>query len=230
VAVPARNEIHRTAVIEGDVRMGTGNVVGPYAVLIGPLVLGDDNRIGPHSVIGTAGDELRQRRYDASAKRIAIGDRCTIREHVTVHKACYGEATVLGDGVYLMHGSYVAHDTRLGDGAVLAQNAVIGGVARVLEGGYVAMGAALHQEAVLGHYAIVGAAAAAVRSVRPFTRLIPGQPVTVNEYAIERYGFADQRDEIERYVHDRRAPLTPRLAAMVAEYEALCARAGRGEY
>jgi UDP-N-acetylglucosamine acyltransferase len=228
--MPGANEIHATAVVEGDVRMGTGNVIGPYAVLIGPLTIGDDNRIGPHAVIGTPGDELWQRRYDAQAKRVAIGNRCTIREHTTVHKACYGDVTVLGDDVYLMHGAYVAHDTELGDGAVLAQNAAIGGVSRVLEGGYVAMGAVLHQRAVVGHYAIVGAAAAAVKSVRPFTRHVPGQPVTLNEYAVERHGFAGQRDEIERYVREGRAPEHPRLRAMVATYEALRDAAGRGEY
>jgi UDP-N-acetylglucosamine acyltransferase len=224
------NEIHQTAIIEADVRMGARNVVGPYAVLIGPLSLGDDNHVGPHCVMGTRGDEVWQRRYDVEGKRIEIGDRCTIREHVTVHKPCYGDVTVLGDDVYLMHGSYVAHDARLADKAILAQNAVIGGMSRILEGGYVAMGAALHQRTVLGHYAIVGAAAAAVKDVRPFARLVPGQPLTVNVYAIERHGFEEHRDEIERYVREGRAPVTQRLAAMVAEYEELHAASGRGEY
>jgi UDP-N-acetylglucosamine acyltransferase len=224
------NEIHPTAVVDGDVRMGSGNVVGAYCVLHGPLTLGDDNRIGPHAVIGTRGDEIWQRRYDVAGKRIEIGSRCTLREHVTVHKPCYGEATSIADDVYAMHGAYVAHDTRLGRGAVLAQNAAIGGVSRVLEGGYLAMGAVLHQEAVLGQYAIVAAAAAAVRSVRPFSRFVPGQPVTVNNYAVERYGFADQRAEIERYVLGGERPTSDRLRALVAEYDELRDAGGRGEY
>jgi UDP-N-acetylglucosamine acyltransferase len=224
------NEIHPTAVVEGDVRMGSGNVIDAYCVLHGPLTLGDDNRIGPHAVIGTPGDEIWQRRYDASGKRIEIGSRCTLREHVTVHKPCYGELTSIGDDVYAMHGAYVAHDAILAHGAILAQNAAIGGVARVLEGGYLAMGAVLHQQAVLGHYAIVGAAAAAVRSVRPFSRFVPGQAVTANDYAIERYGFAEQREQIERYVLAGEAPASDRLRAMVAEYERLRDAGGRGEY
>lgn len=222
--------IHPTAVLEGDVELGDGVVIGPYCVLQGPLTIGDETELTAHVVVGTRGDEIWQRRYDATGKRVEIGRRCTLREHVTVHKPCYGDVTRIGDDVYLMPGAYVAHDTQLEDGAVLAQNTAIGGVSRVLERGYLAMGAVLHQQAVLGQYAIVGAAAAAVKSVRPFSRYVPGQPVTVNAYAIERYGFGALRDEIERYVLEGVAPSTPRLAEMVARYEALRDAGGRGEY
>jgi UDP-N-acetylglucosamine acyltransferase len=224
------NAIHPTALLEGEIELGAGNVIGPYCVLHGPLTLGDENRIGPHAVIGTRGDEVWQRRYDTTGKRIEIGSRCTLREHVTVHKPCYGELTRIGDDVYAMHGAYIAHDTRVEDRAIIAQNAAIGGVSRILEGGYLAMGAILHQEAVLGHYAIVAAAGAAVKCVRPFSRHVPGQPITVNAYAIERYGFAEHKAEIERYVLDGSSPVSERLRAMVAEYEALRDAGGRGEY
>lgn len=224
------NQIHPTAVIDGDVQLGSGNVIGAFCVLEGPLLLGDDNQIGPHAVIGTRGDEIWQRRYDTTGKRVELGSRCTVREHTTVHKPCYGETTVLGDDVYLMPGAYVAHDTQLHDGAILAQNTAIGGVSRVLEKGYLAIGAVLHQQAVIGQYAIVAAAAAAVKSVRPFSRFVPGQPVTVNAYAIERHGFGVQREEIERWVLEGAAPTTPRLAAMASLYERLRDEGGRGEY
>lgn len=226
----ALNQVHPTAILDGEIEMGTGNVIGAYCVLTGPLRLGDDNWIGPHAVIGTPGDEIWQRRYDTSGKRVEIGSRCTVREHVTVHKPVYGDLTLLRDDVYLMHGAYVAHDTRLDDGAILAQNTAIGGVSRVLERGYVAIGAVLHQHAVCGQYAIVGAAAAAIRSVRPFTRHIPGRPPTLNSYAIERYGLHEYRDEIERYYREGTAPESEWFGAMVAEYDELVAQTGRGQY
>jgi UDP-N-acetylglucosamine acyltransferase len=223
------NRIHPTALIEGEVELGDGNEIGPYCVLQGPLRLGDGNRIGPHAVIGTHGDEIAMRGHDTAGKRVEIGSRCLVREHVTVHKPVYGDVTVIGDDVYLMHGAYVAHDTIVEDGAILAQNAAIGGLSRVLEGGYVAMGAALHQRAVLGQYAILAAAAAGIRDLRPFTRFVPGRPVSVNEYAIDRYGFAGQREEIAAYVHERRRPESARLAEMVGRYEREHAVHGRAE-
>lgn len=224
------NQIHPTAVLSGEIELGDGNTIGPYSVLTGPLRIGSGNHIGPHASIGMPGDEIWQRRYDLAGKAVEIGDECTIREHVSIHKPVYGELTRIGTSVFLMHGSYVAHDSLLSDRAVLAQNAAIGGVSRLLEGAYVAMGAVVHQRAVIGHYAIVAAAAAAIKDVRPFTRFIPGQPTTVNAYAIERYGFEQHRDEIVRYVQEGRAPESDRFGAMVAQYEELHAASGRGQY
>lgn len=224
------NLIHPTAHIEGDVQLGDGNVIGPYAVLLGPIVMGDDNAIGPHACVGTLAAEIWRRREEPVDKRVVLGNRCIVREHAAVQKPVYGDETRLGDDVYVMHGVDVAHDSRLDDGAVCAANAALAGVSRLCEGAYVAIGAAVHQLTVIGHYAIVGASAAATRNVRPFTRLVPGQPPSLNDYAIARYGFEEHRDDIERYVAERRAPRSQRIGAMVAEYEELHAASGRGEY
>lgn len=224
------NQIHPTAVLDGEIEMGEDNVIGPFSVLLGPLRIGSGNHVGPHASIGTPGDEIWQRRYDTAGKAVEIGDACTIREHVAIHKPVYGELTRVGSHVFLMHGSYVAHDTVVADRAVLAQNTAIGGVSRVLEGAYVAMGAAVHQRAVIGHYSIVAAASAAIRDVRPFTRFIPGRPTSVNTYALTRYGLEEHRDEIARYVHEGRPPESERIGRMVAEYEQLHAESERGQY
>jgi UDP-N-acetylglucosamine acyltransferase len=224
------NRIHPTAHVEGDVELGDGNVVGPFAVLIGPIALGDDNVIGPHACLGTPAAEIWRRREEAPGKRVVLGSRCVVREHAAVQKPIYGDETRLGDDVYVMHGVDVAHDAQLGDGAICAANAALAGVARLCERAYVAIGATVHQHTVIGHYAIVGASAAATRDVRPFTRHVPGRPPTLNAYAIERYGFEDDRDDIERYVAEGRPPRGERIGAMVAEYEELHAASGRGEY
>ena len=46
------NRIHPTAVIGPEVKLGSGNVIGPYAVLQGPLTLGDDNYVSAHVCLG----------------------------------------------------------------------------------------------------------------------------------------------------------------------------------
>ena len=224
------NQIHPTAVLQGEVILGRGNVVGPYAVLEGPLRIGDDNLIGPHACIGMPAAEIWRRREDPAGHRVEIGSRCIVREHASIQKPIYGDVTRLGDDVYVMHAVDVAHDCRLDDGAVCAANSALAGISQLCERAYVAIGATVHQHAVIGHYAIVGASAAATRDLRPFTRLVPGQPATVNVYAIERYGFGEHRDEIERYVREGRRPDSERIGAMVDEYELLHARSGRGEH
>ena len=42
------NEIHPTAIIGPEVKLGKNNRILPYVVLDGPLSIGDDNLIGPH--------------------------------------------------------------------------------------------------------------------------------------------------------------------------------------
>lgn len=223
------NRIHPTAILEGSVDLGSGNVIGPYTTLVGPLTIGDENRIGPFASLGGAPDELSARPKMASGA-IEIGSRCLIRDFVSVHKPFHGELTSIGDDVYLMHGSYVAHDATLYDKSTVAQSASIGGLCKIHEGAYIAMGAAVQQRTVVGGYSIVAAAAAAVRCVPPFSRYIPGQALGVNTYALERYGFDSDAAEIEAYVMKRRRPQSAWIAPLVDLYDHDRSAAGLSEY
>ncbi len=62
------NSIHPSAVIEGDVRFGTGNVIGPNVVVYRPVTIGDDNWIGAGVVIG-APPEVRSFAHPRAAER-----------------------------------------------------------------------------------------------------------------------------------------------------------------
>ena len=44
-------QIHKTAIISKDVKLGKNVSIGPYAVIEGPVTIGDDCIIGPHAVI-----------------------------------------------------------------------------------------------------------------------------------------------------------------------------------
>lgn len=224
------NDIHPTAIVGDDVEMGSNNRIGPYCVLEGPLRIGDGNMIGPHVCIGTPGQEIWQRDHDSSGKRIEIGNDNIIREFTAIQKPVYGDVTRLGSNIFLMQSVHVPHDAQLDDRVVCTPNTVMAGVSRILEGGYLAMGASVHQYSVIGHYSIVATNAAATKNVRPFTRYIPGRPVSLNSFAIERYGFEDHRDEITAYVEDGARPESEWFGAIVAEYEELHEKSGRKQY
>lgn len=223
-------EIHPTALITGDVVLGEDVSVGPYSVLTGPIEVADGVRIGSHCAIGGFADELGTRGPSEPAGPIVIGPGALIRDHVSVHHPFETAQTVLGEGTYLMHGTYVAHDCVLERGATLAQNAAIGGFSVVLESAYVAMGAAVQQRAVVGQFSIVGAATAAVKSLPPFSRLIPGRGLDPNDYAIERYGFGSERDAIAGWLSGNPAPTEGRAAAVIERYGEWSASAGVSEY
>lgn len=224
------NTIHPTAIVGDGVTLGRNNTILPYTVLTGPLEIGEDNLIGPHVVIGSPGGDTRNPRYDSSQSPIRIGSRNIIREFTAIQKPCYQEITALGDDVYVMQGVHLPHDVIVEDQVVITANVVVGGLARILRGANLGMGCTVNQYAVIGQYSIVATGAAAMKNVRPFTRYIPGKPVSVNEYAIRKFGFAEQADEIRRYVLERTPPTSDTLRALVAHYEQTAAASGRDEY
>jgi len=219
-----------TVVIEGDVKIGINNVIMPYSVLIGPLVIGDDNWIGPHVVIGTPGEDTKDPRQDCSEKLIEIGNRNIFREHVAIHKPCYEDLTIIKDDCFFMHGSHVPHDARIFSQVTLAPNVVVGGLAKLLPGSNIGMGASLHQYSVIGHYSIVATNAAVIKNVKPFSRYIPGKPISVNMYAIKKYGFAEYESEITEYVLHNIMPKSDVIDCIVTEFNSLHKLSGRRIY
>jgi UDP-N-acetylglucosamine acyltransferase len=224
------NRIHPTVIIEGDVRLGRDNVLLPYTVLQGPLEIGDDNIIGPLAVIGGPGQDTRNPRYDHSAKPVRIGSHNIIREHVAIQKPIGEGLTVVGDYAHLMHGAHIPHDAWIEDHAVVTPGAVISGFARILAGANLGINCAIHQHCVIGQFSLVAMGAAVSRNVRPFSRYIPGKPLSVNTYAIEKYGFGKHATEIMRYVLQDVPPVSKAIAAIVHHYERLHEASGRQQY
>lgn len=224
------NKIHSTVIIEGDVKLGKNNEILPYTVLIGPLEIGDNNYISTHVVIGTPGEDTKNPRHDSSDKVIKIGSNNIIREHVAIQKPCYEDVTRIGDGVFLMHGSHVPHDAWLADKVTLAPNVVVGGISKLLEGCNIGMGATLHQFSVIGQYSIVATNAAAIKNVKPFSRYIPGKPISVNTYAIKKFGFEEYEEEIIAYVMENTQPTSKIIIDIVKEFEDFHLKSGRAIY
>ena len=224
------NVIHSTAIIEGDVEIGNGNEIGPYSVIYGPIKIGDGNWIGPHVTIGTPGQDTRNPRYDCTRSRIEIGNDNIIREFTAIQKPCYRDITRIGNGVFIMQSVHVPHDAIIYDDVVITPMVVMGGIVNILQGATLAVGCSVHQYSVVGHYSIVAMGAALAKNVRPFAKYVPRKPVCVNDYAVNKYGFEDVRDQIVAYLMDRAHPTDSRLLKIVKEFELLSKESGRDVY
>jgi len=224
------NLIHPTAIISGDVTLGDGNEIGPYCVLYGPLVIGDGNLIGPHVTIGTPGQDTRNPRYDSSQSRIEIGNDNIIREYTAIQKPCYRDVTRIGNRVYIMQSVHVPHDAIIHDDVVLTPMVVMGGIVNILQGATLAVGCSVHQYSVVGHYSIVAMGAALAKNVRPFSKYVPRNAISVNDYAVKKFGFEDVRDQIAAYLFDKINPTDARLVKIVEEFEQLSLESGRAVY
>ncbi len=224
------NVIHSTVVIQGDVDIGDGNEIGPYSVLCGPLEIGNGNWIGPHVTIGTPGQDTRNPRYDSSQSRIQIGNDNIIREYTAIQKPCYRDITKIGNRAFLMQSVHVPHDAIIQDDVVITPMVVMGGIVRVLAGANLAVGCSVHQYSVIGHYSIVAMGAALTKNLRPFSKYVPGKQISVNDYAVKKYGFSDVRDQVSAYLLDDVKPTDVRLLSIVNEFEGLSDESGRYVY
>jgi UDP-N-acetylglucosamine acyltransferase len=191
------NKIHPTAIIDSDVLIGTGNVIGPYAVILGNVCIGNDNWIGPHVTIGTPA-QMRNGPHPATwggdppVGSIHIGHNNIIREFTTVHSGTVIETTI-GNNCYFMTQSHVPHDAQIQDDVTLSNSVQIGGHTIIQQGANIGLGAVIHQRLIVGMRAMIGMGSVVTKSIPPFA-MAYGSPANVrggNTLGMHRVGFND---------------------------------------
>ncbi len=155
------------AVIDGPVSLGSGCVVGPHGHLTGRVTAGADNTFHAGCVIGDTPQHLG---YQGEPTEVRIGDGNTFREHVTVHRGmpANGGVTRIGSGNLFMVGSHVAHDCAVGDKAIFANCAVIGGHAAVMDGAFLSGNTCVHQFCRVGRLAMLSGTSSISQDLPPF--------------------------------------------------------------
>jgi len=224
------NDIHPTAIIDERVKLGNNNVIYPNTTIYGPTEIGDENIIGPNVVIGMPGQDTREPRYDSHNCQIVIGNRNIIREFTAIQKPRYESVTVLGDDIQLMQGVHIPHDAQISNKVVITPMCALAGIVKILEGVNLVMGCTVTQYSVIGQYSIVAMGAAVMKNVKPFSRYIPDKPITVNEYAIKKFGFQDYFDEICEYVINDVLPSSRVILDIVNEFNEKHLKSGRSLY
>ena len=224
------NNIHPTAIIGPKVLLGDNNTIYPNTVICGPTRIGDDNVIGPNVVIGTPGQDTRNPRYDSSECQIVIGNRNIIREFTAIQKPCYESLTILGNDIFLMQSVHIPHDAQISDKVVITPMCALAGITKILEGANLALGCTITQHSVIGHYSIVAMGAAVMKNVKPFSRFIPNRKISVNEYAIKKFGFQEYFDEIYNYVMNDISPKSNIIVDIINEFNEKHAKSGMPLY
>ncbi len=171
------------AVVRGDITIGDGTVIEPNAVIEGNVDIGKNNRIGIGTCIGTSPQAFK---YEEDTK-VIIGDGNVIREYVTINrstkKSC---ATLIGNKIMLMAYVHVAHDCRIADEAILANCVTLGGHIEVQEKAVIGGVTPVHQFVRIGKMAIVGGGSRIPKDVVPYC-LVAGSPAHV--YGLNKVGL-----------------------------------------
>lgn len=222
------NKIHPTAIIGPNVKLGEDNIIGPYTIIDGNVEIGNNNIISSHVIIGSNPTDTKRIEHDEG--KLIIGDNNEIREFSVIELPCYEKFTLIGNEVYIMQGVHISHDVHLQNKSVLTNTSVLAGIVKVLEGANIAMACTINQYTVIGQYSIVATNAACMKNVRPFSRYIPGKPLSVNKYALEKYGYMDYYNEIEQYVLNNVYPVSTKIKLIVSEFESWVNKYGHQTY
>lgn len=197
--------IHSTAVISGGAVIDDSAQIGPYAV-IGPSVkIGARTKIGPHVVIdgittigsdcnifaGAAiGLEPQDLHYHGEPTSVIVGDRCTLREYVTIHRATGEGATIVGDDCFLMNYVHIAHNCKVGKGVIFANSTVVAGHGEIGDYAVISGMCVFHQFVRVGRMVMVSGLSGTRKDLPPFS-MCDGRPSIwrgINRVGLKRNG------------------------------------------
>jgi UDP-N-acetylglucosamine acyltransferase len=188
-------EIHQDAeigpyvIIKGHVVIGAGTVVDSHSVIHGHTVIGSACRIGPSAFVGLS---PQHRSNTGVGTCCYIGDGTVIRETAQVHRATKpGEeyATRIGTRCFMMAGSHVGHDCRVGDDVTFANAVLLGGHVVVGNNVFFGGGAGIHQFCRVGRLAVIGGVEQVTHDIPPFAAVRYGGLKAYNAIGCKRYGF-----------------------------------------
>jgi UDP-N-acetylglucosamine acyltransferase len=190
------------AVIGPHVSIGPGTTVGPHTVIEGRTTIGRDNRIFQFASIGAISQDMS---YGGEPTRLEIGDRNTIREFCTLNLGTMKEegVTRIGSDNWIMAYVHVAHDCRVGNHIVMANNATLAGHVHVGDWAVIGGLSGVHQFVHIGAHAMIGFQAHVAQDVPPFMT-VDGHPLAVravNLTGIKRRGFSNERITAIRQMH-----------------------------
>ena len=202
MAINSNSEIHSSAELGKNVR------VGPYST-IGPRVkIGDRTEIGPNvhieadSVVGAdcrifhgasiGGDPQISGARDIIST-VEIGDHTTLREFVTIHRSANeNEKTTVGRGCLIMAYAHIAHDCVIGDDVVLVNATSLSGHIIVEERAFISGMIGAHQFVRFGKLSMTGGMSRIVKDILPYSTVEgnPARLIGTNAIGLKRAGMA----------------------------------------
>jgi UDP-N-acetylglucosamine acyltransferase len=164
------------AVVGPDVTIGAGTEIGEHCVITGDTAIGQRCRIFSGAVVGSSPQDLK---YKGQRSRLEIGDNNIIREYCTLNPGSEeGTITFVGNKNLFMAYSHIAHDCRVGNECVFANNATLAGHVTVEDKAVIGGLVAVHQFVRVGRLSIIGGCSKVVQDIPPYSTC-DGHPARV---------------------------------------------------
>lgn len=181
-----------------------------HVSVAGHTTIGAHTTVYPFASLGHIPQDLK---YKGEPSSLTIGTHNVIREHVTMNPGTEsgGMTTTIGHHGLYMVGCHIAHDCRIGDNVIIANNATLGGHVYVEDHVVIGGLAAIHQFVRIGQHAVIGGALGVERDVLPYGSVIGprGNLAGLNMVGLKRHGFS----------HEDRHTLRETFRLLTMEYQ-----------
>ncbi|KKC39330.1 UDP-N-acetylglucosamine acyltransferase [Devosia epidermidihirudinis] len=207
--------VHPTAIVSAHAQLGKGVKIGPFCIVGDKVVLGDNVELISHvsidgnTVVGagtrifpfaSVGNEPQDLKFHGENSRLEIGERCTIRESVTINPGTEngGMLTKIGNDCLIMASAHVAHDAIIGNNVIMANYVGIAGHCQIGDNVIFGGTSVVHQFTRIGAHAFIGAHSMVDGDVIPYGMAVGNRASLsgLNLVGLKRRKF--DREEIHR--------------------------------
>lgn len=240
--------IHPSAIISKQAELADSATIGPGCVLSGrvtlgagvtlvgsnylsgehaPVVIGARTRLWPHACVGF---EPQDYKFKGETAGVVIGEDCMLREGATVHASTkLDRPTTLGNRVFMMVNSHVAHDCVVHDRVVMVNGSALAGHCEVFEDVTLGGNAVIHQFCRIGRMVMMSGDCAINKDVPPFCIVSERNRIgALNIVGLRRNGYRDQIAPLTQAFNDFLYRPMPKdlIVAGLRERSAACPLAG----
>lgn len=167
----------------------TGAVVGDE--LPGSTVIGCNTIIGHHAVVGIRCQDLKYK--PGTECFLEVGNNNDIREHTSIHRSSRScEKTIIGDDNLIMGSCHIAHDCKVGNNNIFANNSLLAGHVVVEDYVHTAGASVVHQFCRIGSFSFIGGGSVVSQDVPKYIT-VAGERAELrglNLEGLRRHGFS----------------------------------------
>lgn len=173
--------------IEDDVVIGDDCTIYPFVSILNGTRMGNNNAVYQGAVLGALPQDFD---FVGEESELIIGNFNIIRENVVINRATHaGGQTVIGNENFLMEGSHISHDTKVGDRCVFGYGTKIAGDCIIGNNVIFSTSVIENAKTRVGDMAMIQAGTTFSKDVPPYI-IIGGKPVKyggINNVILDSY-------------------------------------------
>ena len=186
-------EIGPFAYIEKGVVIGDNCVIKPHVSILEGTTIGSGNIIYQNTVIGATPQDFHY--VEGNKTHVIIGNDNRIRENVViVGSTNEDQATIIGNGNFIMERVHICHDVHVYDKCVIGIGVCIAGNCEIHECSIQSNGVVIQQHVRIGRFSLIQSGCRVQKDVPPYV-ILGGNPASyhgVNSVILKHCKISDR--------------------------------------